>query len=58
MVWIGDIAPILVFLAIVAGIWAILSFISNRNSKLNIAPTGPPATGGPFISGFIVSIQP
>ena len=33
MVWVGDIAPILVFLAIVAGIWAVLSFISNRNSK-------------------------
>jgi tight adherence protein C len=33
MVWIGDIAPVLVFLTIVAGIWAILSFISTRNSK-------------------------
>lgn len=33
MVWINDIAPILVFIAIVAGIWAVLSMISNRNSR-------------------------
>src|SRR5260221_1495201 len=31
---------------------------SSRSSRLNIAPTGPPATGGPCISRFIVSIQP
>lgn len=33
MGWINDIAPILVFVAIVAGIWAVLSMISSRNSK-------------------------
>ena len=33
MVWVNDVAPILVFFGIVAGIWAILSMISNRNSK-------------------------
>ena len=31
---------------------------SSRSSVLNIVPTGPPATGGPCMSGFIVSIQP
>jgi tight adherence protein C len=30
---IGDLAPLLVFVAIVAAIWAVLSMISNRNSK-------------------------
>ena len=33
MVWVNDVAPVLVFFGIVAGIWAILSMISNRNSK-------------------------
>jgi tight adherence protein C len=33
MVWIHDIAPILVFLCFVAAVWAILSMISSRNSK-------------------------
>ena len=32
-VYIADIIPLLVFLAIVAGIWSVLSMISNRNSK-------------------------
>jgi tight adherence protein C len=31
--WVQDLAPLLVFLAIVAGIWAVLSMISNRNSR-------------------------
>ena len=33
MVWIGDLAPLLMFVGIVAAIWAVLSMISNRNSK-------------------------
>jgi tight adherence protein C len=33
MVWIGDLAPLFMFVIIVGGIWAVLSMISNRNSK-------------------------
>jgi len=31
--WIADVVPILVFVGIVLGIWALLSAISNRNSR-------------------------
>ena len=33
MVWISDLTPVLVGVGIVAAIWAVLSMISNRNSK-------------------------
>src|ERR1700746_3451274 len=31
--YVQDLVPLMVFLGIVAGIWAVLSMISNRNSK-------------------------
>ena len=33
MPYLLDIIPILVFIGIVAGIWAVLSALSNRNSR-------------------------